>query len=417
MRFAMNIKKTELRNGLVVATDRIDNFETASIGIFVNIGSVNENSEQIGVSHFLEHMAFKGTTNRTALQISKAIESVGGIINAYTSKEVTAYHTKVLKGDIKLAIDIITDILQNSIFDTEEFEKERGVIIQEIRQVNDTPDDLVFDMFQEKCFDGEHLGTSILGSENDIRSYRPEALKNYLDTKYSTKKMILAASGKVDHDEISNIADELTTSMRPFDIEVVEKQVYKGGFIYKKKDLEQSHLVFGFEGISTVDDDKYALRLMSTILGCGMSSRLFQEIRERRGLAYSVFSFVSNYRDTGTFGIYSACEHNKAREVLKIAKDEVLKIGNDLSEEELQKAKTQMKASILMGLESSSNRMERMANQLLLQNLFLTPGEAAKKVDSVMTEDIKRISKKIASSKITLAVVGNGSDIEELYAT
>ncbi|MDR3224126.1 MAG: insulinase family protein [Holosporales bacterium] len=413
----MNIKKTELRNGLVVATDRIDNFETASIGIFVNIGSVNENSEQIGVSHFLEHMAFKGTTNRTALQISKAIESVGGIINAYTSKEVTAYHTKVLKGDIKLAIDIITDILQNSIFDTEEFEKERGVIIQEIRQVNDTPDDLVFDMFQEKCFDGEHLGTSILGSENDIRSYRPEALKNYLDTKYSTKKMILAASGKVDHDEISNIADELTTSMRPFDIEVVEKQVYKGGFIYKKKDLEQSHLVFGFEGISTVDDDKYALRLMSTILGCGMSSRLFQEIRERRGLAYSVFSFVSNYRDTGTFGIYSACEHNKAREVLKIAKDEVLKIGNDLSEEELQKAKTQMKASILMGLESSSNRMERMANQLLLQNLFLTPGEAAKKVDSVMTEDIKRISKKIASSKITLAVVGNGSDIEELYAT
>jgi predicted Zn-dependent peptidase len=412
----MPIEKTSLENGLTIATDTIDNFETASVGIFVNVGSVNEDKKQTGVSHFLEHMAFKGTKSRTALQISSEIESVGGIMNAYTSKEVTAFHVKVLKNDVKLAIDIITDIIQNSTFDAEEFEKERDVIIQEIRQVNDTPDDLVFDLFQEKCFDGENLGTSILGPEDNIRAFQPNVLQDYLATKYSTDKMILAASGGIEHNDIVELAKEYASSMKSFEIEKVKKQTYRGGFIFKKKDLEQSHMVFGFEGIPHKDEDKFALGVMSTILGYGMSSRLFQEIREKRGLAYAVFSFVSGYRDTGTFGIYAACEDNKANEVIKIAKDEIQKAAsNDITEEELKKAKTQMKASILMGLESSSSRMEKLASQFLLQQKFLSPSEMSQKIDDVTIDAITNVTKKILKSKPTLAILGNGSDIERLY--
>ncbi|MDR0942442.1 MAG: insulinase family protein [Holosporales bacterium] len=411
----MPVEKTNLENQLTIATDTIDNFETVSIGMFINIGAVNENENQIGVSHFLEHMAFKGTTSRAALQISREIESVGGIMNACTGIETTAFYVKVLKNDVELAVDIITDILQNSTFDAEEFEKERGVIIQEIRKINDTPDDLIFDMFQKKCFDGERLGTSIIGTENNIRSVRREVLKDYLETKYSTDKMILAACGGVRHEEIVALAQKFASSMKSFETEVVEPQKYKGGFIFKKKKLEQSHLILGFEGVNHKDEDSFSIGVMSTILGGGMSSRLFQEIREKRGLAYAVLSFNSRYRDTGTFGIYAACEDNKVSDTIKIARDEVQKLARDVTEEELKKAKTQMKAATLMALENSSSRMERLAEQFLLRQKFLSPKEISQKIDEVTIDDIKRVVNRIFKSKPTLAVIGNGNDIEKLY--
>ena len=261
----------QLNNGITVTTDSIENFETVSIGLFVNVGSVNESEQQTGISHFLEHMAFKGTATRSALQISSAIESVGGYINAYTSKEVTAFHAKVLKDDVKLAVDIITDIIQNSTFDAEEFAKEQGVIIQEIRQLNDAPDDYVFDMFQAKCFEAEKLGTQILGSEENILSYKPSDLDMYLKTKYSTDKMILSASGKISQEQLVGLANNFTTKMTKFDIEPVAKQVYRGGFSFKQKDLEQTHLICGFEGVSHTDERKYDLTILSAILVLGFS--------------------------------------------------------------------------------------------------------------------------------------------------
>ena len=403
-----------LKNGITVATDNIDGFETVSVGLFVNIGSVNENEKQTGISHFLEHMAFKGTKTRSALQISYEIESVGGFINAYTSKEVTAFHAKVLKENVKQAVDIITDIVQNSVFEESEFKKEQGVIIQEIRQTNDTPDDYVFDMFQAKCFDNEHLGTQILGSEEDILSYHPSDLDSYLKTKYSTDKMILSASGRIDHDELIDLANEFTPDMKKFDVDAVEKQTYRGGFSFKQKDLEQTHLIFGFEGLSHTDENKFDLSVLSTILGGGMSSRLFQEIREKRGLVYSVFSFCSNYRDTGTFGIYAACEDEKSEEVVEIARAELEKIKNDITDEELKKAKTQLKASLMMGLESSSTRMERMASQYIHHGRITPPSEIVEKIDRISIESLKKIANNIFNSKPTLALIGKGKNAEKL---
>lgn len=409
------VEKSLLGNGLTVATDNIDSFETASIGLFVNIGSVNESKNQTGISHFLEHMAFKGTKTRSALEISYEIESVGGFINAYTSKEVTAFHAKVLKENVKLAVDIITDIVQNSVFAEEEFRKEQRVIIQEIRQQNDTPDDYVFDMFQSKCFDGERLGTQILGSEEEILSYKPNDLRDYLSSKYSTDKMILVASGNIEHDDFVNLSKAFTSEMKRFEVNPVEKQTYKGGFIFKKKELEQTHLILGFEGVSHNDEKKFDLAVLSAILGEGMSSRLFQEIREKRGLVYSVFSFNSNYRDSGTFGIYAACEDSKAKEVITISLEELGKSKFDISEEELQKAKTQLKASLLMGLESSSTRMERLASQYIHHGKFTSSNEIIEKINQISLESLRNTAECIFNSNPTLAVIGNGKDIENLY--
>lgn len=410
------VKINQLSNGLTVATDSIDSFETVSVGLFVNVGSVNENDKQTGVSHFLEHMAFKGTKTRSAMEISYAIESVGGFINAYTSKEVTAFHAKVLKEDVKLAVDIITDIVQHSTFDAAEFAKEQGVIIQEIRQLNDDPDDFVFDMFQAKCFDNERLGTQILGSEKDILSFTPADLSSYLNTKYSTDKMIMSASGNVDHDEFLDIVDGFTTDMKKFSVEPVEKQIYKGGFTFKQKDLEQTHLILGFEGLSHTSDEKFSLSILSTILGGGMSSRLFQEIREKRGLVYSVFSFCSNYKDTGTFGIYAACEDDKAKEVIEITTKELEKIRKDITDEELQKAKVQLKASLMMGLESSSTRMERLANQYLHLGRSISPSEVISQIDSITKDDLRRTADKVLNTRQTLALIGKGKDADKLNA-
>ena len=410
-----DLKKIDrIRNGLTVATDSIENFETVSIGLFVNVGSVNESDKQIGISHFLEHMAFKGTKTRSALQISSAIESVGGYINAYTSKEVTAFHAKVLQTDVRLAVDIITDIIQNSTFNAEEFAKEQGVIIQEIRQLNDAPDDYVFDMFQAKCFDNEKLGTQILGSEENILSYKPQDLDAYLKTKYTTGKMILSASGKIEQDELVDLASEYTSGMTKFDIDPVPQQLYRGGFSFKHKDLEQTHLIFGFEGVSHTDEHKYDLTVLSAMLGGGMSSRLFQEIREKRGLAYSVFSFCTSYRDTGTFGVYAACEDSKAEEVVKLTIAELEKIQNSITEEELNKAKMQLKASLMMGLESSSTRMERMANQYIHLGRIVEPSEIVENIEKISVKSLKELSMKIFNTKPTLALIGKGRDAEKL---
>lgn len=411
----MEAKISQLENKLTIATDTINNFETVSLGLFVNIGSVNENSKQVGISHFLEHMAFKGTEKRTALEISYEIESVGGFINAFTSKEMTAFHVKVLKDNVNLAVDIISDIVQNSTFDKIEFEKERGVIIQEIRQLNDAPDDLVFDMFQSKCFEGEKLGTQILGSEKDILSYSPDDLDSYMKSKYTTDKMIFVASGNIEHESLKNLVEKYTPKLHSFNVPSVEMQVYKGGFIFKQKKLEQTHLIYGLKGLSHTDDNKFALSVLTTILGGGMSSRLFQEVREKRGLVYSIFAFNSNYKDTGTFGIYAACEDKKAKEVIDIIRFECGKIAEDISEEELQKAKTQLKASLLMGLESSSTRMERLANQILLHKKISTPAETAQKIENIQLDSVKNLINQILKSKPTLAVIGNGKDIENLY--
>jgi predicted Zn-dependent peptidase len=410
----MAIKKTILENGLTVATDNIDNFETVSLGLFVNVGSVNESNELCGISHFVEHMAFKGTETRTSLQISEAIESVGGFMNAFTSKEITAYYVKVLKGDLELAVDIIADIVQNSVFSMEEFEKERDVIIQEINQSNDTPDSLVFDLFQSQCFEDEKLGMPILGTVNNINSFAPRSLHDYVLNNYSSSKMIMTASGNVDHERFVHLVQQYTGKTKSFDTEGVETQKYKGGLIYKEKELEQMHIAIGFEGEAHAFPRRYDMMVLATIMGGGMSSRLFQEVREKRGLAYSVFAYQTNYRDTGVFGIYLGCDIKRAKEAVDVVNNEMAKIEAGISNEELARAKTQIKASYLMELESSSARMVRMANQHLLYGRFFSNSEVAEAIDNVSMDSILEVARRINGSKQTMAIVGKTEGIEDV---
>ncbi len=411
----MSVEKTTLENGLTIATDTIRNFETVSVGVFVNVGSVNETQELCGVSHFVEHMAFKGTSKRTAIEISSAIESVGGHINAYTSKEITAYYAKVLKENTELAVDIISDIIQNSIFDPVEFEKEREVITQEIKQTNDTPDDLAFDVFQEKCFDGEALGRPILGFIDNIKSFKPSDLDNYLKTNYCSSKMILAASGNIEHNDLVHLAQQYTPKISDFPTKTPNIQSYKGGFAFKEKDLEQRHILIGFKGAAHKDIDRFDLCVLSTLMGGGMSSRLFQEIREKRGLAYSIFSYVSSYRDSGMFGVYTGCDLTKSQEVVKVIYDELQSARHNISSDEVEKAKIQMKAALLMGLESSSTRMERTAHQFLLHGRFFSSEEITSAIDKVSVDSVIAVLNKVLLSPPTLAVVGRGTDVESLY--
>lgn len=411
-------KKTVLENGLTILTDFIPNFETVSLGFFVNVGSVNEKSSQVGLSHFLEHMAFKGTKTRSAVEISSAIESVGGYLNAYTSKENTAYYSKVLKDDVEIAVDILSDILQNSTFEQKEFEREKGVIIQEIKQTNDSPDDLVFDLFQSKAFEGCELGTPILGKEEDILSFNPSDLIEYMNSNYSTNKMVLAASGNIDHDRLCELSAKFTTGFKSFDVSSHKAQQYYGGHIHKDKDLEQSHVILGFEGLNSTSDEKYSLAVLSSILGGGMSSRLFQEIREKRGLVYSIYSYAASYKDTGIFGIYAACDHDKVREVIEVSNEQLNGLKNSITSQEITKAKNQLKSSLLMGLESSSVRMERLAGQHFLYGRSIDVSEIRDEIDKVTAETICDIADKVLTSKKpTIATVGKSENASDIYSS
>ena len=405
------IKLTKLNNGMTIISDSIDSVETVSFGIFVSVGSVNEEDNQKGLSHFLEHMVFKGTTTRNALQISSEIESVGGIMNAFTGQEITGFHVKILKEHLPLAIDIISDTLQNPTFDSIEFDRERKVVIQEIKMVNDSPDDYISDLFQSTCFTNERLGSPILGFEEGILSYTPNDIRNYMNTNYSIDKMVLVASGNVKHDELVELANKSIIKLRQFSTKPVEKQNYTGGYVYKERDLEQTHIMMGYEGYSYNNNNKYKLMLMSSILGSGSSSRLFQEVREKRGLVYTVYSTTSEFRDTGTFGVYAACEPSKTEEVISIVKEELNKIQSNLSIEELNKAKMQLKSSILMNLEQNSNRMEKIASKYLLEGKITEINETINNINCLNVEDIEETAKNIVNNnKYTLTILGKTSN-------
>ena len=407
------LKLTKLNNGMTVISDSIDSVETISLGIFVSVGSVNEEDNQKGLSHFLEHMVFKGTITRNALQISSEIESVGGIMNAFTGQEMTGFHVKILKEHLPLAIDIISDMLQNPTFDSIEFNRERKVVIQEIKMVNDSPDDYISDLFQSTCFTNERLGSPILGFEEGILSYTPDDIRNYMDTNYSIDKMVLVASGNVKHDELVDLANKFIVKLKQFKTKQVKKQNYTGGYLYKERDLEQTHIMMGYEGCSYNDNTKYKLMLLSSILGSGSSSRLFQEVREKRGLVYTVYSTTSAFRDTGTFGVYAACEPSKTEEVISIVKEELNKIQSNLSIEELNKAKMQLKSSILMGLEINSNRMEKIASQYLLEGKITEVNETISSINRLDIENIESIANSVVNNnKYTLTILGKPSNTD-----
>lgn len=400
------IRVSSLANGLRVATDPLDSVETASVGVWVEAGSRYECPTVSGISHFLEHMVFKGTRRRDARAIAEEIEAVGGHLNAHTSREYTAFYAKVLKENLPLAIDIIADILQHATLDDEELGRERTVVLQEIMQAQDTPDDIIFDRFQETAFPEQPLGRPVLGSPERIASIRRDSLTEYMRNFYGAPRMILSAAGRVDHDEVMRLAERAFDRLALTAEAPREAARYNGGEYREERDLEQVHLVMGFEGVGFRDPDFYAVSTLSTVLGGGMSSRLFQEAREKRGLVYSIYTFPSAYSDTGVFGLYAGTGEDEVDELVPLICEELVKVASDVTDSEVYRARAQLKSGVLMSLESTSARCEQLARQLMIFGRPLPVAETVARIEAIDREAVTRAARRVLSTTPTLAVLG-----------
>lgn len=410
----MTVEFTTLANGIRVVTDVMPHIETVTVGVWNDVGSRHESSEQNGLSHMLEHMAFKGTTTRSAKDIAEVVENVGGYLNAYTSREHTTYYARLLKDDLSLGLNVLADILQNSTFEPQELERERGVIIQEIGQSLDTPDDIVFDYLQEASYPGQPIGRPILGTTELINRFKRDDLARYMADHYKAEQMVISAAGNFDRKRfIEQVEQEFSSLARARSIET-DSAVYHGGFALHERDLEQVNLLIGFEGVSFDDPDFYAAQIMSMILGGGMSSRLFQEIREKRGLVYSIYSFMQSYIDGGSFAIHAGTGPDQIGELIPTVAEEMHKLSQSVTMEELNRARTQMKAGLLMSQESTTSRMEQLGRQIMIFGRPVSLDVIVAKIDQVDDVAVMRYMDRLLSdNKLALAAVGPLSHLED----
>ncbi len=409
----MTTEISTLANGLRVVSEDMPQLETASIGVWVDVGARYESADINGVSHLLEHMAFKGTKRRSALAIAEEIEAVGGHVNAYTSREQTAYYAKVMKEDVALAVDILADILQHSTFAEEELERERAVVVQEIAQAHDTPDDVVFDQFQEIVYPDQPLGRTILGPAAQVENYSRAVLADYMARHYRAERMVVVGAGRIEHEALVELAGNAFDALSNANSSNGLTAKYEGGDGRASRELEQVHLVLGFDGIAYGDPDFYTLQLLSTLLGGGMSSRLFQEIRERRGLAYAIFTFASSYTDGGVFGIYCGTGPDNLSELTPVIADEILKVCDEVAAQEVARARAQLKSGLLMSLESSSSRCERLGRHMLIFNRPIPIEEMVTKINAITVADVVRVARRIlGGSRPSLAALGPVANLE-----
>ena len=403
----MNFEQTVLPNGLRVLTSTRPETESVSLGVWVKTGSACEKEEINGISHFLEHMVFKGSSKRSQRQISEDIEDVGGQMNAYTAREFTSFYAKMLKNDGELAMDVIADFLRHPTFPEEELVKEREVVVQEIKQGIDTPDDVIFDHFQEAAFPNQAIGRTILGPAEKVRGFSSQDLRDYLNHNYAGENMVVCGVGNISHEQLLSYVKERFSSLGAKTDFKTYPQKYVGGFTSEKRDIEQAHVVLGFETFSYYNDMYYPCMLMSNILGGGSSSRLFQEVREKRGLVYTIYSFASSHTQTGLMGIYAGTGREELSTLMPVVCDEISKICHEkVSAKELDRAKVQLKAGMLMALESSSSVAEIMARQMLIYNRVIPVQEMVDRIDAVSLADIQNVAQKIFSSQPCYNLVG-----------
>ena len=402
----MTTRLTTLPNGLRIVTEHMPGLKSASAGVWVMAGGRHERPEQNGIAHFLEHMAFKGTKRRTALQIAEEIEDVGGYINAYTSREMTAYYARVLEADVGLALDVIGDIVLNPAFDTKEIEVERHVILQEIGQALDTPDDIVFDWLQEVSYPDQAFGRTILGPAERVSSFSRKDLQGFVKENYGPAQMILAAAGAVDHDSIVAQAEAIFGGLKARPQKAFEPAVFKGTERREVKDLEQVHFAMAFDAPGYRHPDVYTAQVYAMTMGGGMSSRLFQKIREERGLCYSIFAQSGAYEDAGQITLYAGTSAEEIGDLAQLTVDELKRAADDMSEAEVARARAQIKAGMLMGLESPSSRAERIARLLAIYGRVPDVDEAVARIDAVSMADVRRYAGQLTESGAALALYG-----------
>jgi predicted Zn-dependent peptidase len=402
----MTVALTTLANGLRVVTHRMEAVETVSLGAWVEAGTRYESPAVNGVSHLLEHMAFKGTQRRSAQDIAEEIEAVGGSINAYTSRDNTAYHATVLKEDAALAVDIIADILQHPVFDEAELARERHVVLQEIGETNDMPEELVFDRFQEAAYPDQPLGRTVLGPAEIVGVMPRDTLADYMARHYSAPRMVVGAAGRLDHDAIVRMVEDAFDALPAGGADDPEPARYVGGDVREARTLEQVHLVLGLDGMGYHDPDFYAASVASMALGGGMSSRLFQEIRERRGLAYSIYSFLAPYDDGGVFTVAASTGEEDAAELAAVLCAELARAADGLAEAELARARAQLRAGIVMSLESTASRAEQLARQVMVYGRTMEIAEITAKIDAVTSDDVTRAIHRWLAATPTIAAIG-----------
>ena len=403
----MTVKSTTLDNGMTVLTDDMPHLESASLGIWVKAGSRSETEAEHGISHMLEHMAFKGTTTRNALEIAETIENVGGDLNAATSVEHTGYFARVLKEDVGLAAEILSDILQNSEFDQSELDREQQVIVQEIGAARDNPDDHVFDLFQQAAYPDQAIGRTILGTIESVNSFKPDNIRAYMDRNYVGDQMVLCAAGNVDHDALVDIANNRFHALRASGAPAPEKAAYVGGEQRLVSDHEQAHIVLGMEGRAYNSDGFYAVQILASILGGGMSSRLFQEVREKRGLCYSVYAFHWAFADSGIFGVAASTGEAEVTDLLPVVLEELRKATETISDEEVIRVRNQIRAGLLMSLESPSSRAGQLARQQILWGRPIPLQETVERINRITADRVKQVARQIFDAgKVSLAGIG-----------
>jgi predicted Zn-dependent peptidase len=386
---------------------------SVSFGVWVRNGSRNETPQNNGISHFIEHMLFKGTEKRTAAEIADVMDAVGGQLNAFTSKEYTCYFTRTLDTHFDVALDVLSDMFFNSTFDQQEVDRERGVILEEISMYEDTPEDLAVDLLQLKSFPGNPLGMSILGTPETIGSFTAEGFRDFMKARYSPKNVVIAVAGNINEAEV---LEKITAAFGSYtgapDVFEEKEAIYVPGFSLREKDIEQVHLCMGFPGIKSGVDESYAMAAVNTILGGGMSSRLFQTIREKHGLVYTVYSYNANYYDTGIFVIYAALNPDNVHDVLNLVSQEVRgMLTNKITNEQLLKAKEQLKSNFLLSLENAASRMNSIGRTLLMLDKTITPDELVEKIDAIKLDSFFEICDRVFKpDQMSLSLVGKKVD-------
>ncbi len=404
----MSFQNSKLTNGINVVTFNMPYVNSVSINIIVKVGSRYESEQESGISHFLEHMAFKGTKTRSAEKIAEEFDMIGGYFNAYTSREQTVYYSKVLNENFDKAIEILADILQNSVFDQVDIDKELNIIMQEMAGVNDNPDDLVYEKFYSLAFPNQSIGKSILGDAENLAKFQKQNFMNFLEKHYTSENIYISVAGNIEHEKVINFAEKYFLSFPSGLEQKLVPAIYSGGFKHTKKTLEQTSIALGFESVPYSNiTEFYYTQILSVILGGGLSSRLFQIIREKLGLAYSVGSFNSSYYDSGVFSIYASTDHKNVTKLLNSLFIEIKKIQEHISEEELQRAKSQIKTSILMAEERSEYKSEEIGKNFTLFKKYFPTDEVIDVIMETKTSHLISSAKKIFISKPTLSIVGS----------